>query len=45
MGTIRSNLFLGLMMLIGLSVIVLALLWAGVNVSQGFLMRGEIDGR
>ena len=30
MGTIRSNVFLGLMMLIGLGAIVLALLWAGV---------------
>lgn len=30
MGTIRSNLFLGLMMLIGLGVIVIALAWAGV---------------
>jgi hypothetical protein len=30
MGTIRSNLFLGLMMLTGLGAIVLALLLAGV---------------
>ena len=30
MGTIRSNLFLGLMMLIALGVIVIALAWAGV---------------
>lgn len=30
MGKIRSNLFLGLVMLIGLGVIVIALAWAGV---------------
>ena len=30
MGTIRSNIFLGLMMTIGLGAILIALAWAGV---------------